>query len=94
MQDHNPNVTVFLERLAPGHSNIMSSQNTYTLGQFNNYIDIIATNQTNSTSKIIAVDMTTNWSDDYMADNLHYNTLGAEEIANRYYAAILASLPK
>ena len=45
----------------------------------------IATNQTTAASKVIAVDMFTQFNDSYLADDIHYNTAGAEFIATRYY---------
>ncbi len=36
----------------------------------------IATTQTTSTSKVIAVNMYEGFNDDYLADDVHYNKLG------------------
>ena len=38
--------------------------------------------------------MSIGWSDDFMADQLHYNTTGAKNIANKYYDAIETNLEK
>jgi hypothetical protein len=48
----------------------------------------IATNQTTSTSKVIAVNMYEGFNDDYLADDVHYNQAGADFIATRYYNAL------
>ena len=56
--------------------------------QFNSEIPDIATAQTNGSSQVIAVDMSSNWGDEYMADEVHYNERGAKEVADRYFAAL------
>jgi hypothetical protein len=47
--------------------------------------------QTSSNSSVVALDMYTGFSDAYLADDVHYNTSGADFIADRYYT-ILATL--
>jgi len=32
--------------------------------------------------------MASNWSDEYMADAVHYNEAGAKEVAGRYFEAM------
>ena len=88
LQNNNSSITIFIERIAPGRSNVMTPEAMEIYNTFNNNISTLANNQSTSNSKIIAVDMSTNWTDAYMADNLHYNALGAKEVADRYYAAI------
>lgn len=95
LQAVNPDVTIFIEQLAPGHSDIM------TITELEAYIEklqsevlTIATQQTTNTSNVIAVDMYTGWSDVYLADDVHYNTTGAKVIADRYDAAMEAFYPR
>ena len=88
LQNNNSNVTIFVERIAPGRSNVMTSEAMEIYTVFNNSITTLANEQSTSSSRVIAVDMSANWTDAYMADNLHYNALGAKEVADRYYAAM------
>ncbi len=94
LQNSNSSITVFIERIAPARSNVMTPENLVIYNSFNSSITALAKEQSSKTSKIIAIDMAANWTDDYMADNLHYNDLGAKEVANRYYDAIEENLEK
>jgi lysophospholipase L1-like esterase len=94
LQNSNANITIFLERIAPGRSNVMTPEGIVTYHSFIEHLATVASEQTNDASKVILVDMSTNWTDDYMADNLHYNQLGAKEIADRYFEAIVENLEK
>ncbi|WP_452225866.1 SGNH/GDSL hydrolase family protein [Lacinutrix cladophorae] len=94
LQNSNANITIFLERIAPGRSNVMTPDGIIAYNSYLEQLATIALEQTNEASKIILVDMSTNWTDDYMADNLHYNELGAKEIADRYFEAIVENLEK
>jgi len=94
LQNDNTNVTIFLERIAPGRSNVMTDEATETYNLFLENLAVLSLEQSNETSKVILVDMASNWTDAYMADNLHYNQLGAKEIADRYFQAIVNYLEK
>ena len=48
----------------------------------------IANAQTTATSQVLAVDMFTGFSDDLLADEVHYNETGARFIAERYYTIL------
>ena len=85
IQAQNPNVTIIIEQMAPGRSDIMTSDLTSFFDQMQQEVLSIATNQSTSTSQVIAVDMFTGFSDSFLADDVHYNAAGAEFIANRYY---------
>ena len=85
LQAKNPNVTIIIEQMAPGHSDIMNTQLTNYFIQLQQEVINIATNQTTSNSKVVAVDMYSGFNDTYLADDVHYNEAGAEFIANRYY---------
>ena len=85
LQTNNPNVTIIIEQLAPGRSDFMTTAFTNAFNQMKIDILTIANNQTTTASKVIAVDMFTEFNDSYLADNVHYNTTGAEFIATRYY---------
>ncbi|QRM87856.1 hypothetical protein FG167_01005 [Lacinutrix sp. WUR7] len=94
LQNSNANITIFLEQIAPGKTNIMTPASTIVYNSFIENLATIAMEQTNDSSKVILVNMSTNWTDSYMADNLHYNELGAKEIADRYFEAIVENLEK
>ena len=85
LQAKNPNVTIIIEQMAPGHSDIMNTQLTNYFIQLQQEVINIANNQTTSNSKVVAVDMYSGFNDTYLADDVHYNEAGAEFIANRYY---------
>ncbi|WP_452232606.1 SGNH/GDSL hydrolase family protein [Lacinutrix sp. MEBiC02595] len=94
LQNSNANITIFLERIAPGRSNVMTPEGIVVYNLFIENLATVANEQTNDSSKVILVDMSSNWTDAYMADNLHYNELGAKEIATRYFEAIVENLEK
>jgi lysophospholipase L1-like esterase len=85
IQAKNPNVTIIIEQMAPGRSDIMTSELTSFFDQIQQEVLTIASNQSTSTSQVIAVDMFTGFNDSLLADDVHYNEAGAEFIATRYY---------
>ncbi|MEC8968871.1 MAG: hypothetical protein VX756_06960, partial [Bacteroidota bacterium] len=52
----------------------------------------ISSDQTTSTSSVILVDMFTGFTDAMLADDVHYNEIGAEFIATRYYNTLIPIL--
>ena len=90
LQNNNPNVTIFLEQIAPARADIMSSDLASNIEEFNTEILIVAGNQTDSNSVVIPIDMNTDFSKFYFADEVHYNKHGALFIANKYFNAIEA----
>jgi lysophospholipase L1-like esterase len=85
LQANNPNVTIIIEQMAPGRTDVMTSDLTGYFDQMQEDVINIANNQSTSTSQVIAVDMFTGFNDSLLADDVHYNKTGAEFIANRYY---------
>ena len=85
LQENNPNVTIIIEQMAPGRSDIMTPELTNYINQMQQEVVNISTNQSTSTSQVIAVDMFTGFDDSFLADDVHYNGSGAEFIATRYY---------
>ena len=75
LQTHNSNITIFLERIAPANNETMTSSLTNKLNDFNSLIVTIANSLTTNTSKVIALDMNTNFNESYLADDVHYNEL-------------------
>ena len=88
LQAHNSNITIFLERIAPANSETMTSSLTTNLNDFNSQIVSIANTLTTNTSKVIALDMNTNFNESYLADDVHYNEAGAKFIADIYFGGI------
>lgn len=92
IQAHNPNITIIVEQLAPGKSSFMTDAYKLLFAQMKTVIAQIASSQTTSTSKVIVVDMATGFTDDMLADDIHYNKAGAEFIAERYYNKLVPLL--
>ena len=88
LQTHNSNITIFLERIAPANNETMTSSLTKELNDFNSQIISIANSLTTNTSKVIALDINTNFNESYLADDVHYNELGAKFIADIYFNGI------
>ena len=88
LQSNKSTVTIFIEQIAPAQSSYMTTDLTQTIENFNNNILSVASQQTDGESNVISIDMYSNWSDTYMADDVHYNSSGAKEVADRYMNAI------
>lgn len=88
LQVLNPNVIIFLEQIAPGRSDMMTPANVAGLNMFHQQILEVANTQTEGNSKVYPINMAENWGDNYMADPLHYNDLGAKVVAERYFSAL------
>ena len=92
LQNRNEHITIFLEQIAPAQSNFMTDAFKDSLNQFNAQILAIGNAQTTANSKIIVIDMAANWSDEYMADAVHYNEIGAKVVADKYFDVISTTL--
>jgi hypothetical protein len=92
IQAYNPNITIIVEQLAPGKSSFMTNAYKLLFAQMKTVIAQIASSQTTSASKVIVVDMATGFTDDMLADDIHYNKAGAEFIAERYYNKLVPLL--
>ena len=84
LQSNNPQVLILIEQIAPGLNSMMTSDLIQALYTLNTGIEQLAENQTTRTSNVIAVDMSYEWQDSYLADDVHYNSVGAEIVATRY----------
>jgi len=89
LQEDNPSVTILIEQLAPGHTSIMDTDLTNYFNQLQAAILTIATEKTTSTSQVIAVDMSTGFTNNFLADDVHYNETGADFIATKYYNVLV-----
>ena len=91
IQNVQPNVTIFIEKIAPGNNEIMAPEFQLKIDEFNQLIAALAPIQTNANSNVIAVDMYTGFTENLLADDVHYNQEGALFIAERYFNAISSS---
>lgn len=89
LQENNPNVTIIIEQMAPVHSDIMTGDLKEFFEKMQQEVLIIAESQTTLTSQVISVNMFTGFTDDMLADDVHYNEIGAEFIASRYYNVLV-----
>lgn len=85
LRSNNPDVSIFLEQIAPGVINLNSQD---LLQDFNDAIEDVALSTTTTASTVVSVDMATGWSNSFLADDVHYNELGAKVVADRYFDAI------
>ena len=90
LQVNNPNITVFLEQILPARNDIMTTELTNKIESYNSQIVTLASNQTDSNSTIISIDMNTDFLNRYFADELHYNEQGAFYVSDKYFTAIQA----
>lgn len=89
LQADNPNITIIIEQMAPGRSEIMTPELTDFFNQMQSEVLNIAASQTTATSQVIGIDLFTGFNDGLLADDVHYNEAGAEFIANRYYDVLV-----
>ena len=88
IQEINPKVTIIIEQAAPP---MTAEQTAEFLAVYNQIIEdvvTIAAQQSTTTSKVLTVDMATGFTDAMLADDVHYNTAGAQFIAQRYYQVL------
>ena len=88
LQAANPRVVILVEQIAPGRSDFMTDDMTRRFEDFNARIPGLAESQTDSSSTVVVVDMYTGFSDNLLADDVHYNEQGARFVAGRYAAAL------
>lgn len=88
LQNHNPEVTIFLEQIAPGNSSTFSEENVALFENFKNAILTVSQERSTEDSNVVAVDMAEGWTDILLIDDVHYNLYGAKIVANRYFDAI------
>ena len=89
LQANNPGVIIIVEQIAPGTSEFMATEGLRPIfDAFNAAIPTLASEQSDATSRVIPVDMSTNWTDEYLADEVHYNEAGAKVVADRYFAVM------
>ena len=79
---------ILIEQLAPGKTSFMTPELTLIFDQAVLDVETIAQEQTDENSLVIPVNMFEGFVDSYLADDIHYNTEGAEFIAQRYYEVL------
>ena len=82
-------MTIIIEQMAPGRSDIMTTELTGFFEQIQQEVLNMTTGQTTSTSQVLSVDLFTGFNNDLFADDVHYNESGADFIANRYYNVLV-----
>lgn len=92
LQSNNPNITILIEVLAPARSDAMTPELTSYFNQLQQDIPSIASNQSDSLSQVISIDMYSGVTDSLFADEVHYNEAGAAFIASRYYNVLTTVL--
>lgn len=91
LQAANPSVTIFLELIAPGRSDLSAMGDLGSRHEaFITALAPVAGQETTSTSIVTLVDIADGWSDAFMADQTHYNSVGAALVASRYLQALEA----
>lgn len=88
IQASNPEVTIIIEQLAPALSSEMTPELSMYFIQMQQDVVSIAAEQSTTLSKVITVDMATGFTDNLLADEVHYNEAGARFIAERYYTVL------
>ena len=89
LQENNPSVTIIIEQMAPARSDIMTVELTNFFYQMQQEVLNISTNKSTASSTIIPVNMYTGFTDNLLADDVHYNIDGAKFIAERYLELFL-----
>jgi len=92
LQTNNPNITIIIEQMAPGRSDIMTEELSTYLNLLHEEVVTMASEYSTSTSELIVVDMYTDFTDEMLADEVHYNEAGAVFIADRYYDVLADAL--
>lgn len=88
IQEVNPKVIILIEQIAPIKTSATTPSLQNYLSRLQEEAITIADQQSDSTSLVIPVDMFTGFTDDFLADDVHYSEEGAAFIAQNYYARL------
>jgi len=92
LREYNPDITIIIEQI-PGLGPFYNTELFETrIEDYNNLLLGIGSELTSFNSQVRMVDMYSDFSQDYFVDDLHYNILGANYIANKYYEALTDQL--
>lgn len=94
LQANNPNVTILIEQMAPTKSTKMEPPLSTYVTNLQQDVLTIAADKNKESSRVIAIDMYTRFSDSLLKDGVHYNEKGARFIAERYYEVLKDLLEK
>lgn len=85
LRNSNSKITIFLEKVATDENKEMNPDFSRRYEDFINKLSELKLKKDNDSSRIILVDMNSNWNESYTVDGLHYNENGAKEVADRYF---------
>ncbi|MEO0368102.1 MAG: GDSL-type esterase/lipase family protein [Pseudomonadota bacterium] len=80
-----PRAIFIVEQIARARSDMMTPSLTSKLQEFNGRIATLAIQKSTPASRVISVNMDAGWSDEFLADTVHYNAAGAKLVADRYF---------
>jgi len=92
LHESNPDMSIFVEKVAPLRSDKMSIDLKKRIKVYNRMMDFMLSSPNFTDINVVVVDMNTNFLDSYFADTIHYNIAGAKFVANNYKEAILNNL--
>jgi len=84
LQGYNPNVTIVIEKMAPGNAIAMLVLDDY-FTRIQNDMDSLVNYLNTPNSTVMSIDMATGFDESFLADMVHYNQQGASFISDRYY---------
>ena len=87
-----PNIIVFVEQIAPGRADIFTNEFEELHSTFNNLVGELDNSVSTVLGNTRVIDMSSNWSESFFADDVHYNAEGAMEVAKRYFLKISGSM--
>ncbi len=90
----NPEAIIFIEQIAPAKMKPGTTKLNKHVMVLNHKIKQLVNTHPELENNLVLVDMYTDWKDSYFADHIHYNVMGAAEVAKRYYASLSERLDK
>ena len=88
IQLHNPDAFIVVEQVPGGRDDFITEDMQGRIVDFNTQVAILAADQSDSTSTVVAVDMYSDFTQGMFIDPVHYNELGAKFLAQQYFNKI------
>ena len=88
IQSYNSHAMIIIEKMAPARSDLMNDGLGARMTEMNTALSGICVELSNDKSTVLQVDMLEGFNDDFLADDVHYNKLGAKFIASNYYETL------
>ena len=88
IQESNSDCEIIVEIPAPGHSEIMQGTLADYFENLKTDLISIAETQTTEKSDVLTVNMHQGFTDEMLADKVHYNGIGAKFIAEKHYEVL------